>query len=145
MASKAEAVRRWAISCPAVGKYLRMHATEMKSGARSLSIESSDADVREFIDGTREKQLTFALAFVEPWSEGMDSLNASAMQAGEEWLAWVDAQFSEDNVPDFGPGCTIRDVRSLQTSPALAAVFEEDMLAKYTFQAQITYWEALNG
>lgn len=68
-------------------------------------------------------------------------MNAEAEAWGEQWLDWCDAQFRAGNVPDFGDKCTIRAIESLQNIPSLAATYQEEQLARYMFQARITYWE----
>lgn len=75
------------------------------------------------------------------WSEGFDSTNAEAMEFGEEWLDWVARQFQAGNVPNFGDECIIRAIEPLQNVPALAAAYQDVQLARYQFQAAITYWE----
>lgn len=141
MHGKTEAVVEWLKTYPGLDGYLKLNATELTAGERTVNTVYNDAKVREFIDGTVERQFTFALVMVCDWSSGFDTVNAEAEAWGEMWLDWCDAQFKAGNVPDFGDKCTIRAIESLQNIPSLAATYQEEQLARYMFQARITYWE----
>ena len=138
---KTAAVVEWLNTYPELDGYLKLNATELEAGERTVSTVYNDAKVREFIDGTVERQYTFAVVMVCDWSSGFDAVNAEAESWGERWLDWCDAQFKAGNVPDFGEMCTIRAIESLQNIPSLAATYQEEQLARYMFQARITYWE----
>lgn len=138
---KTAAVVEWLKTYPGLDVYLKLNATELEAGERTVNTVCNDAKVREFIDGTVERQYTFAVVMVCDWSSGFDTVNAEAEAWGELWLDWCDAQFKAGNVPDFGETCTIRAIESLQNIPSLAATYQEEQLARYMFQARITYWE----
>lgn len=138
---KTAAVVEWLNTYPELDGYLKLNATELEAGERTVSTVYNDAKVREFIDGTVERQYTFAVVMVCDWSSGFDAVNAEAESWGERWLDWCDAQFKAGNVPNFGDKCTIRAIESLQNIPSLAATYQEEQLARYMFQARITYWE----
>lgn len=141
VSGKTEAVVEWLKTYTELDGYLKLNATELEAGERTVSTVYNDAKVREFIDGTVERQYTFAVVMVCDWSSGFDTVNAEAESWGERWLDWCDAQFKAGNVPDFGGKCTIRAIESLQNIPSLAATYQEEQLARYMFQARITYWE----
>jgi hypothetical protein len=138
---KTDAVVKWLKTYDGIGKYLKLNAVDMKADERAVNVVYNDAKVREFIDGTVERRYTFSLVMVADWSEGFDSTNAEAMEFGEEWLDWVARQFQAGNVPNFGDECIIRAIEPLQNVPALAAAYQDVQLARYQFQAAITYWE----
>lgn len=141
MKGKTKAVVEWLKTYPDLGGYLKLNATELNAGERTINTVYNDSKVKEFINGTVERQYTFALVMVCGWSSGFDAVNEEAEEWGEEWLDWCDAQFKAGNVPDFGEKCTIRAIESLQNIPSLAATYQEEQLARYMFQARITYWE----
>lgn len=141
MKGKTKAVVEWLKTYPDLGGYLKLNATELNAGERTVNTVYNDSKVKEFINGTVERQYTFALVMVCDWSSGFDAVNEEAEEWGEEWLDWCDAQFKAGNVPDFGEKCTIRAIESLQNIPSLAATYQEEQLARYMFQARITYWE----
>lgn len=141
VSGKTAAVVEWLKTYPDLDGYLKLNATELKAGERTVDTVYNDAKVREFIDGTVERQYTFAVVMVCDWSSGFDAVNAEAEIWGERWLDWCDDQFKAGNVPDFGGKCKIRAIESLQNIPSLAATYQEEQLARYMFQARITYWE----
>lgn len=138
---KTDAVLAWARGYPQLEGYLKLNATDLEGGERSMQTVTNDAEVRQFIDGTRERVLTFALVMVTDWSDGFDRVNAEAQAWGEGWLDWCAAQFEAGNVPDLGEGCTVTDIVPLQNAPALSMTYQENQLAKYMFQIQIQYRE----
>lgn len=138
---KTAAVKAWLETYPELDGYLKLNATELESGERSVDTVTNDESVREFIDGTKERAFTFALVMVCDWSSGFDSVNAEAVAWGERWLDWCAHQYQAGNLPDFGAGATIIGVEPLQNVPGLAAAYQEEQLARYLFQARITYRE----
>lgn len=138
---KTRAVVEWLKTYDGFNGYLRLNATELQPGNNSVNTVYNDKEVSQFIDGTRLRQYTFAIVMVCHWSDGIDGVNIEAEEWGESWLDWVDSQFDEGNVPDFGPNAQIRSVESLQNIPSLAASYQEEQLARYMFQARVTYWE----
>lgn len=140
IAGKTQAVVDWLKTYPQLDDYLKLNAVDLEAGERSVQTVYNDAQVSEFIDGTTVRTYTFALVLVADWSDGFDGVNSEAQSFGDEWLDWVAAQFPA-NVPDFGENCTIKAIRPLQNIPALAAAYQEEQLARYQFQAAITYWE----
>ena len=138
---KTHAVVEWLKTYEGFDGYLKLNSTLLEAGESAVNTVYNDVEVSQFIDGTREKQYTFAVVVVCNWSDGMDTVNKEAEEWGEEWLDWVDAQFEQGNVPDFGENATVRGIESLQNIPSLAAVYQEEQLARYMFQARITYWE----
>ena len=138
---KTKAVLDWLKTYDGFDGYLKLNAIPLQPGESSVNTVYNDRAVRQFIDGTWEKQYTFAVVIVCHWSAGMDGINVDAEEWGENWLDWVDAQFMAGNVPDFGNEATVRGIESLQNIPSLAAAYQEEQLARYMFQARITYWE----
>lgn len=138
---KTEAVRAWLKGCPELGDYLKLNAVELTAGDKAVNTVYNDQEVREFIDGSRERLYTFAVVLVADFSSGFDAVNTTANELGARILDWVDAQHALGNDPDFGQNCSIRKIESVQNVPGLAAAYQEEQLARYMFQAQITYWE----
>lgn len=115
---------------------LTLNGLTTEAGERSL-MTSAATTTREYISGAKERTVYFSLLLVEPWSELDDGLNPTAMQEGERWLDWVNSQMPS-NAPDLGT----REVVELQTdddAPVLVQVLPDAMVAKYQFQAHLTY------
>lgn len=138
-AGKTEAVLEWAKGWPDIGGYLKLNAISSESGDASLDTVYNDAKVQDYIDGRALREYTFALVMMADWSDGFDATNAEANRLSESWIDWVDSQFP-DNVPEW-PGAMFHSIESVYNVPSLAAVYQDESLAKYMFQAKITYIE----
>lgn len=139
MEGKTEALTEWAKGWPGIGGYLKLNAISSESGDASIDTVYNDAKVQEYIDGRALREFTFALVLMADWSDGFDSVNAEANRLGESWIDWVDDQFP-GNLPNW-PDALIQSIESIYNVPSLAAVYQDDSLAKYMFQAKITYIE----
>lgn len=129
----------WAKGWPDLGGYLKLNAISSESGDASLDTVYNDAKVQDYIDGRALREYTFALVMMADWSDGFDATNAEANRLNESWIDWVDSQFP-DNVPEW-PGAIFQSIESIYNVPSLAAVYQDESLAKYMFQAKITYIE----
>lgn len=138
-AGKTEAVVDWAKGWPDLGGYLKLNAISSEAGDASLDTVYNDAKVQDYIDGRALREYTFALVMMADWSDGFDATNAEANRLNESWIDWVDSQFP-DNVPEW-PGAIFQSIESIYNVPSLAAVYQDESLAKYMFQAKITYIE----
>lgn len=142
IAGKTAAVVEWLKTYPDFDGYLALNGVEGEPGAHAVNTVYNDSEVREFIDGTKEREYSFSLVMIRNWSGGVDSVNQEAEEWGERWLDWVNAQYQAGNVPDFGEKCDVREIQAVQNVPGLAEVYDEG-IAKYLFQAKITYWERI--
>lgn len=137
---KTDAVVTWAKGWPELDGYLKLNAVSTEAGEHALNTVYNDVAVTEYVDGTAKREYTFALIMIAEWSDGFDGINAEANRLGESWIDWVAGQYP-DNVPDFGQNASISKIEPLYNVPSLAMVYQEDSLAKYMFQAKITYTE----
>lgn len=138
-AGKTEAVVEWAKGWPDLNGYIKLNAITSESGDASIDTVYNESKVQEFIDGRALREYTFALVMMADWSDGFDATNAEANRLSESWIDWVDSQYP-DNVPDW-PGAMFQSIESVYNVPSLAAVYQDESLAKYMFQAKITYIE----
>lgn len=136
---KTQALIEWAKGWPDLGGYLKLNAINADSGDASLATDFTDYAITEYIDGSAEREFVFMLKMMCDWSAGFDSVNAEAMRLNESWMDWVAEQYPE-NVPDFGEA-EVTGIEPLYSTPALNAVYQEDQLAEYVFQAKIYYTE----
>lgn len=143
---KTDAVVAWAKGWPELDGYLKLNAVSTEAGEHAINTVPSgssvynDIGIVEYVDGTAKREYTFALVMIADWSDGFDNVNAEANRLGESWVDWVASQYP-DNVPDFGDKTSISKIEPLYNMPSLAMVYQEDSLAKYMFQAKITYTE----
>lgn len=137
-AGKVDAALKWAKSWPQLDDFLKLNAILASDEDAALTTVYSDSRGEPFIDGSARHRMIFGLRMMLPWSDGFDQTNSDAERLMDQWQDWVDEQFP-DNVPDFGDA-QIEDIRSLY-DVAAPTVYQEDSLAEYNFQVQITYTE----
>lgn len=136
---KTKAIVDWLLTNPDMAGYIKLNATTLVNGEYSINTVYNERVIRTYIDGTEDRQFGFSLVLVADWSHGFDDENQRAMDFGESWLDWVDAQYKAGNLPDFGESCEVTGIQALQNQPGLAAVYQEEQLARYTFSAQVLY------
>ena len=134
--SKTEKLIQWARGWPPLDGYLKLNAIVGESGDRSLNTVASDEVTAEYIDGTADRVLTFAFAYVEQWSDGFDDVNATASALGESWIKWVSAQNDAGTLPELPNAYEVEAVAGM---PTLAMVQEDDSIAKYQFFVKVRY------
>lgn len=102
----------------------------------------SDRNVRTYITGDTQRAYGFAFIIVRPYStEPIDLLNMEAMNLGQAFMEWIEAQNAVQDYPDFGAGCEIEQMEVLQNMPNLSSVNAEEGLARYMIQGRIIYRE----
>ena len=134
---KVDAAMQWAKTWPELDDLIKLNAIRNEDGDAELSpVVSLDKD--PYIDGSG--RYTFVLMFhmMLPWSDGHDPVNAEAERLMLKWIDWVNQQYP-DNVPSW-PESNIQDIESLYNVPELTT-YEDEEMAEYNFQAQITYIE----
>lgn len=138
---KTEAVVEWAKTWPGFDDLLKLNATKSEYDEKSLVTNYTDVTTGEpFIDKTAPRRYMFSLNLILSWSDGVDDVNIEAMQKASKLLDWVNDQFDEGNLPDFGDAI-ITSIETDQNLPALNFVFADDSLAQYTIAARIDYIE----
>lgn len=138
---KTSAVLMWAKGWPELKGYLKLNALDVNDTDNAAIIPTyNDVAVNEYIDGTADRQYTFELRIVRPWSDGVDDVNEEATKLAESWLEWVSESYPLI-VPDFGPGATVTGIEPLQNVPTPSMVYPDDEKAVYSFSARINYTE----
>lgn len=138
----------------AVKEYFEDKVTEMVGGvigfnyspeetdAVAIIPQFSDRNVRQYINGDKQRQYSFAFIIVRLYStEPVDLLNMEAMNLGQAFMDWIEEQDSQRIYPDFGPQCEIEKMEVLQNMPNLASVNAEEGTARYMIQGRILYRE----
>lgn len=136
---KTSAVFEWAKGWPGLDGYLKLNSVITKDGDASIDPGVEDLIVQQYIDGTADRQYTFTLRIVVPWSDGTNEVNVEANELVAGWYDWVGDQFPI-NVPDW-PGAEITAIEPSYNIPALSAVYQNDGLAEYAIEATISYTE----
>lgn len=139
---KTEAVTEWAKTWPEFDGYLRLNAITTELGVNSLVTNYNDVAVDEpYLDGTAPRRYMFSLNLILDWSDGTDDVNLDSIKYASKLLDWVNDQFEEGNIPDFGEDAYITGIETDQNLPSLNVTFPDEALAQYTIAARINYVE----
>ena len=133
--SVSEALLAWAQGYDAS---IRMNAYLERAGDTTL-VTGIGTELARYIDGSSERRVPLSLCLMAPWSEGVDGVNADALATGEGWLAWVEAQWGQGNVPDLPEGMACTAIEADYTMPVLAEVYPDTATGLYRFNANIDY------
>lgn len=139
---KPKIVYEWAKTWPVLDEYLKLNTVTNAEDEAAFVTEETDLITGDpFIDGTAPRRFSFVLHIVLPWSDGYDDINVESLKKATTWMDWVNSQFDEGNIPDFGEGVTIEGIETEQNMPLLNVVNPEDSWAEYLFHARINYIE----
>ena len=72
------------------------------------------------------------------YSEGNDSVNVDANALMEQWCDWLLEREKLQDYPEF-TGALVTEVEPIDQYPYVAMTYQGSKLAKYQFQARITY------
>lgn len=142
-AKKADKVLQWAKDgWDFLNGYLKLNALLLDDYEAALVPVYSDlvVDDTEYLDGTAKRRFSFQLRIVTQWSDGYDDINARAMDLVSKWLDWVNAQFDDGNLPDFG-NAIITGIESDQDMPSIDVTNPDEGKAEYVFFGRINYIE----
>ena len=121
-----------------IGGWLYFNATPMIIGTVAMNSVSGDKTVKKYIDGSKQNELIFAIDMVTAHdAQGTSDTNMLALQEVENFSTWLD-NIKSSNFPDFGDYKKVQKVEVLTSVPSLL-INNEQMLAKYQFQARIIY------
>lgn len=105
----------------------------------------SDAVISTNIDGSREREYTFAVVWYKDFTTAETDtdrdVNIAALFDVESFMDWIDGQESSGNYPDFGANCTVWSVQNLQDIPRTEGENLDKNLARYIFSCKINYLE----
>jgi len=118
--------------------YVKLNGMISDEGDLSVVISPNSEQLTQYIDGTSEHVLPFALTAMFPFSSGNDETNIDANELMEGWCDWILQQEQTSNYPNFQPA-TVTEISPVDQFPYLAMTYQGEKLAKYQFQCKITY------
>lgn len=134
-----KSVRDWLRTCPTLSLLSRLNIDVLPSDEGAYSVEEMPAApiVRQFLDGSSERQLLFAIrarfAYSVEAAQAIENLELfDAIQS------WMDEQCSEGNLPTLSDGCTATKVEAT-TYGYLFDVEDSVGLAVYQIQCRLSY------
>lgn len=124
---------------PFFNNWLYFNATPFIVGAVSFNSVPGDRVVKEYIEGTKVKELILAIDFVTQYDlEGTSDINMDIMEEVENFNKWVEDRNINKQFPDFGENNIVTSVVSLSDTPSML-VDSTQNLAKYQIQIKINY------
>ena len=129
-------INEWLLGYTPLNNWIYFNATPFIVGSTTVNSISGARVTKEFVDGSKRKEILFAVDFIGTYdASGTSDVNMDTMQEAENFANWIETQTT---FPDFGSDCTIEKIEVLTSTPN-AYVNESQGLAKYQFQAKITY------
>lgn len=122
-----------------LNNWIYFNATPEIVGAVAMNSVPGDNIRRRFIDGTKEREVLFAIDMIDNYdATGTSDINMTALDEVNNFIEWLDTQKKEKNYPDFGEFTDITEMEVLTNTPSLL-VNTQTMLSKYQFQCRIIY------
>ena len=135
--NKYECLSNWLNNYPVIYNWLHFNASKMEAENVSLNSVSGERKLEEYIDDSYKAELYFALVLVTPFDFETSETNMQAMLEIVNFMDWVDNKENIDLL-SFGSDVIVDKVDVLQSSPNMV-IDTEQSLAKYQFQAKVTY------
>lgn len=123
------------------GTVLQFNFSPEAPDSISFVTRFSDQVIRKYINGDAEKEYGFALVIVKQYSTEDDDINVEAMAFADRFTDWIRQQDKAKDYPNLGNNIEVRSIESLQNMANLAAINEEEGLARYQLQGRIVYIE----
>lgn len=134
-----EQISNWIIEYQPLNNWIYFNATPVNPGAVSMNSVAGDRVVRKFIDGSKQKEIIFAIVMISQYDPtGTSSVNLDAMNEVNNFSEWIDEQMVNKNFPEFKETDFIEKIEVLSNVPSML-VDTQQGLAKYQFQVKITY------
>lgn len=122
--------------------YLTFNSIIEEQGQISIQPVYADDVVKEYTNGEKIKEYTFAVVQIRQYDTGISepSINAAELFDVGQFMEWIDEQNKNKNFPNFGEQCNIQRIYNLQNMPNLAGANDQNE-AKYMFQCRVVYLE----
>lgn len=130
-----EAIAEWLKDYPMIGSWLYFNVTNTDDGNVTLNSVSNSRYITEFLNGSREIELIFAIDMIKPYDTGTSDVNMEALAEVESFQRWCES----GTLPELS-GCVVDSVEVLETTPSLA-IDNDANLCKYQFQCKVHFIE----
>ena len=137
--TKADAIIEYFNNYPQLYSWLYLNSVTNSVGNTAM-LTDSDNVLREYIDGSKDKEYIFAIAMVKDFDTGTSDINANALGESENLIEWVEENNNNETYPDFGEKCSIEEIEIINNVPQLA-IDSENNIARYLISMKINYTE----
>ena len=136
---KNNAIWEWLKTCEYL-KDMFFNFGEDKNNNTIIASNVSEANIKEFVDGSKKKVYQFTVIQFKKTSIIPNSKqNINTLVDVTSVMEWIEAQDKIRNYPNFGSLCLIESVKNLQNIPNVAG--QDKQGAKYMFAVEVTYLE----
>lgn len=116
-------------------------ALPMEDGNTSMiPVPTGMRYITEFIDGSKDVNLQFAIAMVKLFDVNTSTINLEAIKEVENFTDWFEQQDYTENYPILGDGYKVYEMQVLDATPTIS-IDNEQSLVKYQFNCSINYIE----
>lgn len=135
--NKYEKLSDWLLGYTTIGNWLYFNVIRMEGGSSSVQSVPGNTIISEYIDGSKERELVFAISMIRLYDTEMSENNLAAIAEVESFENWIESQTT---LPDFGTGYLVHEVEILEHVPNLS--IEQDInVCNYLFQCRVKYLE----
>ena len=131
-------ISEWLQNYTLLGSWMYFNSTPIELGTTSLNTVSGSRELKKFIDGSKDIELTFLISMVKQYDTGTSDLNLEALDEVTNFSNWIEEQNENQEYPDLGQFKTVKSISVLSNVPSLQ-IDQASQLAKYTFQVRILY------
>ena len=133
-------MHEWAAQFPLLTEPLLFSYLAEQDGASAIVPIQGDAVIKAYVDGSSQREYSFALQLLRRVSDSTDDTNTGNAHILRRWVDWIHERQRIGDFPDFGARCSHYSLEVLSNMPMLAQVYENGM-GKYQFYARLKYLE----
>lgn len=134
--SKYEIISEWLKTCDQITSWLYFNAILMEDNSVSIN-PISENKIVQYIDGSAEKELLFAIDFVQSYDTEMSETNLRSIEDTQAVIDWVKSQTT---LPDFGTGCETESVEVLDEVPG-TLIDQNINCCKYQYTCRVKFYQ----
>lgn len=101
-------------------------------------ITGTDTLIREFIDGSQQRQYVCQIAFMREYDTGTSDVNMIAMDEAQNFNRWIEEQNDKGIYPIFDENDNIEKIEGTTQIPEMS-VDPDSSIARYTMSIRILY------
>ena len=134
-----EHLQSFLADCPLFAEFKRLYVDFLPEDTNTLSIEGvpANAIVRQYVDGSSERQYVFVVAARLFYSEETRN-NIENSGIYEAFAEWLEEQSNNDNLPSLGEGKQATKIEAM-SSGYLFDISGDLTNARYQIQCRLIY------
>lgn len=132
-------ISAWLQNYQPIGSWLYFNCTPVELGTTSLNPSQGQRELKKYITGARDVELSFQIDMVKSYDTGTSDLNMDAFDEVLAFADWIESQNETKNYPDIGERLTIQRISVTSNVPRVSVSNTSPQLAKYTFSAKVVY------